>query len=55
MDDDKGNSSKFVIRDLPGKGKGVLAVRDISEGELVIAEAPLILIPWHVRHSIYPA
>ena len=39
---------------LPGKGCGVLAERDISPGELIIAETPLILLPWWVRHSFFP-
>jgi len=39
---------------LPGKGCGVVAVRDISPGELIIAETPLLLLPWWVRHSFFP-
>ena len=39
---------------LPGKGCGVVANRDISPGELIIAESPLILLPWWVRHSLFP-
>ena len=39
---------------LPGKGCGVVASRDISPGELIIAETPLILLPWWVRHSMFP-
>ena len=39
---------------LPGKGCGVVATRDIVPGELVIAETPLILLPWWVRHSMFP-
>ena len=39
---------------LPGKGCGVVATRDIVPGELVIAESPLILLPWWVRHSMFP-
>ena len=39
---------------LPGKGCGVVAVRDIEPGELIIAESPLILLPWWVRHSLFP-
>ncbi|PCH35098.1 hypothetical protein WOLCODRAFT_155770 [Wolfiporia cocos MD-104 SS10] len=31
----------FAIQDIPGKGKGVIATRDISGGELILAEAPL--------------
>ena len=39
---------------LPGKGCGVVASRDIRPGELIIAESPLILLPWWVRHSLFP-
>jgi len=40
--------------DLPGKGKAVVAQRDINIGELIIHEQPLIRIPWWIRHSVYP-
>ena len=39
---------------LPGKGCGVVASRDISPGELIIAESPLIRLPWWIRHSLFP-
>ena len=39
---------------LPGKGCGVVASRDIRPGELIIAESPLIILPWWVRHSMFP-
>eukprot|EP00913_Durusdinium_trenchii_P021423 g20134.t2 len=32
--------SPFEIRDVPGKGLGAVAVRDLAEGELVIEERP---------------
>lgn len=35
MDDD------FIIQDIPGKGKGVIAARAISSGDLVLLESPL--------------
>ncbi|CAK9047352.1 unnamed protein product [Durusdinium trenchii] len=34
--------SPFEIRDVPGKGLGAVAVRDLAEGELVIEERPPI-------------
>ena len=45
---------KFVVRELCGKGMSVIAIRDISAGELLIAEEPLFVIPWWIRHSVYP-
>ena len=47
-------SSSFVIRDISGKGMSVVAIRDIPMGELLIAEEPLFVIPWWIRHSMYP-
>jgi len=40
---------------LPGKGCGVVAARNINIGELLLAESPLIVVPWWVRHSMFPA
>ncbi|KAJ7855994.1 hypothetical protein B0H14DRAFT_3448793 [Mycena olivaceomarginata] len=37
----KSNRDPFVVADLPGKGKGLVATRDIKQGELVIQESPL--------------
>lgn len=31
----------YEIRDVPGKGVGLFATRDIDVGQLVVAEAPL--------------
>ena len=39
---------------LPGKGCGVVAARDIRPGELIISETPLLVLPWWVRHSMFP-
>ena len=44
----------FHEASLPGKGCGVVASRDIVPGELIIAESPLIVVPWWVRHSMFP-
>ena len=44
----------FVVRELRDKGMSVIAIRAISAGELMIAEEPLFVIPWWIRHSIYP-
>ena len=47
-------SDGFVVRELSGKGMSVIAIRDIKPGELLIAEEPLFVIPWWIRHSMYP-
>ena len=47
-------SESFVVRELSGKGMSVIAIKDIEPGELLIAEEPLFVIPWWIRHSIYP-
>ena len=50
----KDKPDSFVIRELPGKGKSVISVRSITAGELLITEEPLFIIPWWIRHSMYP-
>ena len=44
----------FHVESLPGKGCSAVASRDITPGELIIAESPLIVLPWWVRHSMFP-
>ncbi|KLO05931.1 SET domain-containing protein [Schizopora paradoxa] len=39
------HSLPFHVVDLPGKGKGVIALRDIQQGELLIREEPLFILP----------
>ena len=34
---------KIAVRDIPGKGKGVIALQDISMGDVILTEAPLML------------
>jgi len=34
---------KIAVRDIPGKGKGVIAMKNITMGEVVITEKPLML------------
>lgn len=38
----------YSIRDIPGKGKGVIATRDIAPGEIVIIERPILIYPLTV-------
>ncbi|KAF7311882.1 Set domain-containing protein 5 [Mycena indigotica] len=35
----------FEVKDLPGKGKGAVAAREIKRGELILREHPLLLAP----------
>ncbi|XP_023320423.1 SET domain-containing protein 5 [Eurytemora carolleeae] len=44
-----------IFKSVPiqGKGHGVVALRDIQVGELILAEFPLIQVPWWIRHSQY--
>ena len=44
----------FVSRQIDGKGIGVIAIRDIQVGDLIISEEPLLIIPWWVRATVNP-
>lgn len=44
----------FVSRQIDGKGIGVVAIRDIQMGDLIISEEPLLIIPWWVRATVNP-
>lgn len=35
----------YELRDVPGKGKGLIAIRDIYPGELVLVERPILISP----------
>ncbi|CUA76003.1 hypothetical protein RSOLAG22IIIB_02009 [Rhizoctonia solani] len=35
----------FDVVDIPGRGKGIIASRDIKQGELIIKEKPLFIVP----------
>ncbi|KAJ7644357.1 hypothetical protein FB45DRAFT_721193, partial [Roridomyces roridus] len=41
----------FVVVDLPGKGKGLVAARRIEQGELVLREEPLFIVPQAISES----
>ncbi|KAF7296471.1 NADPH--cytochrome P450 reductase [Mycena chlorophos] len=38
-------NAPFVVAKMPGKGMGLVAVRDIAQGEVLIREAPLFVVP----------
>ncbi|KAJ7288577.1 hypothetical protein C8J57DRAFT_1430632 [Mycena rebaudengoi] len=48
---DRSNSEAFFVADLPGKGKGLVAARDIRQGELLIKETPLFTVPKSISGS----
>jgi hypothetical protein len=33
------------VQDLPGRGRGLVAARDLQPGEVVLSDAPLLLTP----------
>lgn len=41
----------FEVVDLPGKGKGMVAVRDIEQGERIITEKPVFMAPHQISES----
>ncbi|KAF8208655.1 hypothetical protein K438DRAFT_2068491 [Mycena galopus ATCC 62051] len=45
------NRDPYVVADLPGKGKGLIATRDIKQGELVLQESPLFTVPTSSSQS----
>ncbi|KAF8967088.1 hypothetical protein BDZ97DRAFT_565612 [Flammula alnicola] len=44
-----GDAAIFTVVDLPGKGKGAIAARDIKQGEVIIREKPLFVVPLKSR------
>ncbi|TFY64174.1 hypothetical protein EVG20_g6035 [Dentipellis fragilis] len=44
-------SPPFAVQSLPGRGKGLIAIRNIKRGELLIREAPLFIVPHTVTGS----
>lgn len=51
----RSSSALYYESALPAKGCGVVAARLLKAGELLLAESPLIVVPWWVRHSMFPA
>ncbi|KAJ7202814.1 hypothetical protein GGX14DRAFT_462418 [Mycena pura] len=46
-----GTGDSFHVADLPGRGKGLIATREIKQGELVIQESPLFIVPPSITES----
>ena len=41
----------YAVREIPGKGLGLVAVRPILAGELILAEKPLLTVPREIHAS----
>lgn len=47
-----GNSpAMYALRDVPGKGKGLVAIQDIPSGTQILSEQPVITIPERHRNN----
>ncbi|TFK70366.1 hypothetical protein BDN72DRAFT_856973 [Pluteus cervinus] len=51
VDSKLGYRQPFEVLDLPGRGKGLIATRDIEQGELLIKEKPLFVVPPQITTS----
>lgn len=45
------DSDIFEVVDLPGRGKGLIAIRDIEQGERIITEKPTFVAPEQITGS----
>ncbi|KAF8073662.1 hypothetical protein FPV67DRAFT_1409441 [Lyophyllum atratum] len=45
------DSDAFMVVDLPGRGKGMVALRDIQQGERLITEKPVFVAPHQITGS----
>ncbi|TFL02976.1 hypothetical protein BDV98DRAFT_591785 [Pterulicium gracile] len=41
----------YLVTDLPGRGKGLIATRNISRGELILRDKPLFVFPASIHGS----
>ena len=41
--------SKFRMRTIAGSGVGMVAARDISAGDIVLRESPILIIPPQLK------
>ncbi|KAG6249357.1 hypothetical protein E4U23_002223 [Claviceps purpurea] len=47
MDTTGGGNAMYAVRDIPGKGKGLVATRNIPNGMRILSERPLIHAPFN--------
>ncbi|CCE29286.1 uncharacterized protein CPUR_02979 [Claviceps purpurea 20.1] len=45
------SGSMYALQDIPGKGKGLVATRNIPKGTRILSEQPLITIPTDLDHE----
>jgi len=45
------SNAMYAIRDVPGKGKGLIATKKISKGTRILSEEPAIAIPYDEPRS----
>jgi hypothetical protein len=38
-------NSLYALQDVPGKGKGLVAIEKISKGTRILSEKPIITVP----------
>ncbi|KAK5655062.1 hypothetical protein OQA88_5961 [Cercophora sp. LCS_1] len=50
-----GHAPAYVIRDIPGKGKGAIANRTIHAGELILREQPVVINLSELPRGLVPA
>ena len=41
----------YALRDVPGKGKGLVAIEKISKGTRILSEEPIITVPRNKSNS----
>ncbi|KAG6907850.1 hypothetical protein DXG01_007114 [Tephrocybe rancida] len=46
-----GESDAFIVADIPGRGKGMVAIRDIEQGERIITEKAAFVAPSQISES----
>ncbi|PVF95147.1 SET domain-containing protein, partial [Serendipita vermifera] len=51
LEQTKTETQLWKVVDIPGKGKGVVALRNISQGTEILRERPLFLVPPAIRQS----
>lgn len=44
----------YVIKDIPGRGKGVVAARKIRQGEILMVDTPAVLVSMAVLAEMKP-
>ncbi|KAG6900388.1 hypothetical protein C0993_011376 [Termitomyces sp. T159_Od127] len=50
-EDARNGTDAFKIVDIPGKGKGMIAIRDIEQGERILKEKPAFVVPSQTSES----